>query len=172
MAERPRNRPAAVLAAAAAIATAVISARSNAADTHPADRSPNRGRESGSDRGSTGAGQGASNRRGVPAGNIAHPAADPIRPEEQRGSRPITIQAIAAAPELGVDRWQRVAAALSTLDSLGFYVTDKYRRGGRRLDRGDVAVFELDIATIDGAWEALAPLSGTPKIRVDPLGPE
>jgi hypothetical protein len=45
---------------------------------------------------------------------------------------------------------------------------DKYRRG-RRLDAGDVAVFSLDSKTIDRAWEALDPLSGTPKLLNDPL---
>jgi hypothetical protein len=56
------------------------------------------------------------------------------------------------------------------LDSLGAYVRGKYRSGHRTLDGGDAAVFNLDVATIDGAWEALDPLAGTPKIRKDPLG--
>ncbi len=77
---------------------------------------------------------------------------------------------IAAAPEMGVDRWQRVAAALSNLDSLESYVRDEYRRGVRRLHRGNVAVFEMQRTAIDDAWAALDPLSGTPKLRDDPFG--
>jgi hypothetical protein len=75
---------------------------------------------------------------------------------------------IASAHEIGVDRWQKAAAALSNLDGLEGYIRDKYRRG-RRLDAGDVAVFSLDSRTIDRAWEALDPISGTPKLLNDPL---
>jgi hypothetical protein len=72
---------------------------------------------------------------------------------------------IAAAPEIGVDRWQRIATALSNLDALEGYIRSEYRRGGMRpLHRGHVAVFQLDIESIDRAWEALDPLSGTPKL--------
>jgi hypothetical protein len=75
---------------------------------------------------------------------------------------------VASASEIGVDRWQKVAAALSNLDGLEGYIRDRYRRG-RRLDAGDVAVFSLASKTIDRAWEALDPLSGTPKLLNDPL---
>jgi hypothetical protein len=78
---------------------------------------------------------------------------------------------IASAKELGVDGWQRVAAALSNLDTLESYIRSKYRRGeGSKLDAGDVAVFELDIKAIDGAWDALKPLAGEPRPRKDPFG--
>ena len=74
------------------------------------------------------------------------------------------------ATELGVDRWQRVGTALSNLDTLGGFIRDQYRRGHRRLHRGHIAVFEQQIAAIDGAWEALDPLSGTPELTDAPFG--
>jgi hypothetical protein len=80
------------------------------------------------------------------------------------------LKRIASDPRLGVDRWQRIATALSNLDSLGFFVRDKYRRGIRRLGPEETGVFVLQIKTIDNALAALDPLSGTPKIRADPFG--
>jgi hypothetical protein len=160
----------AVLAAAAAIATAVISSQSNSADA-----------ERRIDHETAVARQEAVGAARVLAKELATVEVylqgmlrvDRLIPYD--GKYNIQLEQddqkrIAAAPEIGVNRWQRVAAALSNLDALESYVRDKYKRGARRLDRGDVAVFRLSTESIDNAWQALDPLSGTPEVRADPFG--
>jgi hypothetical protein len=80
------------------------------------------------------------------------------------------LKAISSSSEIGVDRWQRISASLSNLDSLGFFVRHERSKGVRHLHKGARVVFQWQIATIDNALDALAPLAGTPKIRQDPFG--
>jgi hypothetical protein len=159
---------AAVIAAVAAVATAVISSQSNAADTQR--RIQHETSEA--------------HREAVGAARVLAKELSTVDVYLQgmlrvnqliRWDEKYNVELsqedqklIASAPEIGVDRWQKVAAALTNLDSLEGYIRDKYRPG-RHLDAGDVAVFSLDSKTIDRAWEALDPLSGTPRVLDDPL---
>lgn len=161
---------AAVVAALAAIATAVITSRSNSADT---ERRINHEKAIARQETVGAARVLAKELVTVEVYMQGMLRVDRLIPYDEKYNVQMSqedLKRIAAAPAIGVDRWQRIAGALSNLDNLESYIRDKYRRGARRLDRGDVAVFELDIASIDSAWKALDPLSGTPKLRKDPFG--
>lgn len=156
----------AILAAAAAIATALISSGSNSADTErriTRERQVARSEAVGAAR--------------VLAGELATPEVymqgmlrtDRLFPYDPKYDVQLPQEDLkAVASALGVNRWQQVAAALGNLDTLGFFIRNEYRRGTRRLHRGHIAVFKGQIAAIDDAWEALDPLSGTPKLRAGP----
>jgi hypothetical protein len=161
---------AAVLAAGAAVATAVISSHGNAADT----RRQIKHDEATDRRDTIGAARVLAGQL-VTAEVYLQGMLDTNRLIPYDGKYDVQIaqddlKRIASAPALGVDRWQRVAAALSNLDSLEFFVRDRYRLGVRALSDREVGVFALQIQSIDSALEALAPLSGTPKLRADPFG--
>lgn len=161
---------AAVVAAIAAVAVAVISSNSNAADTQ---RRIDHEKEVARSQTVGAARLLAKELATVEVYMAGMLEVNRLIPYDEKYNVQLTQddqKRIAAAPEIGVDGWQRVAAALSNLDSLEPYVRREYRRGVRRLHPGNVAVFEMQRKAIDAAWAALDPLSGTPKLRNDPFG--
>jgi hypothetical protein len=162
----------AILAAAASVATAVISARSSVSDT----KRQIAYQEAQERQDAVGAARVLAYQL-VTAEVYAQGALDtnqliPWDPKNDVQLSQADLKAISASPLIGVDRWQRIVAALSNLDSLGYFVRIRRGQGVRRLGPGETRVLDLQIATIDGALDAMKPLAGKPKLRKNPFGPK